>query len=306
VDRAIRIHQLLAARDNLTPAQREQATYALAQDYLRAGVLDRAERVLEELARGGAYRLTAMRHLIRVHELSRDWPRAIAVHEELAKVGRPAQEAALAHYWCELAEAARAAGHPEEAREPLRKARAAQRRFPRSLLVRADVAIDQGDLPLAARLLQSVVEQDAGLIAEALPRALRVTRAGHAGLLARLVAARPDATAEIAVAAITADGLDEPELEDVFRRYLREDETLAALVVALGRDPAALDTGSVRAIGRVLARLSRATPRFRCTECGFASTAHFWQCPGCKTWDGQRPLARFDLAAGLGSGGVPG
>ncbi|MCC7200178.1 MAG: tetratricopeptide repeat protein [Gammaproteobacteria bacterium] len=300
VDRAIRIHQNLTSRDNLTPAQREQAVYALSQDYLRAGLLDRAEKILEELARGGAYRLAAMRHLIHIHELSRDWAKAIAVHEELARIGRPPQECAIAHYWCELAELSRAAGRTDEAREHLRRARATQRRFPRGLLVRTDIALEQGDAVLAGRLLRRVVDQDAGLISEVLPRALRAVRAGQEGLVSELTAARPDAVTEFACAAILADGLDVPELASAVREFLRKDESLSAMVVALGRDPAALDDGTLRAMAAVLRRLAQSTPRFRCTHCGFSSVAHFWQCPGCKTWDSQRPLARFDLAAGLG------
>jgi lipopolysaccharide biosynthesis regulator YciM len=268
-------------------------------------LLDRAEKVLEELARGGAYRLPAMRHLIRIHELGRDWPRAIAVHEELTRVGHPLQESAVAHYWCELAETARLEGRLDEARDCLRKARAAQRRFPRGLLVRADVALQMGDAELAARLLRRVVEQDSGLIAEALPRALRTARAGGGDgeqLIASLVATRPDAGAEFACAAIVADGFDSPALEHAVREFLRRDEPLAAIVRALGRDPASLDAGAVRAIGAVLRKLAQSTPRYRCSQCGFASTTHFWQCPGCKSWDSQRPLAQFDLAAGLDAG----
>lgn len=305
VDKAIRIHQNLVSRESITAAQREQALYALSQDYLGAGLLDRAEKVLEELAGGGSYRLPAMRHLIQIHELGRDWARAIAVHEELARVGHPLQESAVAHYWCELAETARLDGRLDEARDCLRKARAAQRRFPRGLLVRADVALQMGDAGLAARLLRRVVEQDAGLIAEALPRALRTARAsGGDGeqLIASLVATRPDAGTEFACAAIVADGLDSPALEHAVREFLRRDEPLAAIVRALGRDPASLDAGAVRAIGAVLRKLAQSTARFRCTQCGFASTTHFWQCPGCKTWDSQRPLAQFDLAAGLDAG----
>ena len=86
-----------------------------------------------------------------------------------------------------------------------------------------------------------------------------------------------------------------------FRDFILWDE-LAAIVRALGREPASLDAGAVRAIGAVLRKLAQSTARFRCTQCGFASTTHFWQCPGCKTWDSQRPLAQFDLAAGLDAG----
>jgi lipopolysaccharide biosynthesis regulator YciM len=302
VDRAIRIHQNIISRGSLEPQQREQAKYALAQDYLRAGLLDRAEALLEELASAGSHRMAAMRNLIRIYEIERDWPRAIALHEELSKVGRPNQESAIAHYWCELAELAREEGRLDDAADFLRKSRGGQRRFPRGALVRADIAIQQGDAALASNLLKGVVEQDAGLIVEALPRLVKLARASGGdgdALLAGAVSAKPDGWAEFAFAAIVNDALDFPSLEALVRRLFESDETIAGFVRALGRDPSSLDSRAVAELGAVLRRLAASTPRYRCAECGFSSTGHFWQCPGCKTWDSQRPLTRFDVVAGL-------
>lgn len=302
VDRAIRIHQNIISRTTLDPAQREQAKYGLAQDYLKAGLLDRAEKILAELSVAGAHRMAAMRNLIRIYEAERDWSRAIAMHEELAKVGRPPQESAVSHYHVELAEAARARGELELAAEHLRKARGVQRRFPRGALVRADIASEQGDTRLATELLRGVIEQDAGLIVEALPRLLRVAQSlGDGGdqFLADTIALRPDAQPDFAFAAIVSDALDYPALEQIARQLFERDDTLAGLVRALGQEPLSLDGRAVRGLAVVLRRLAAATPRYRCAECGFSSTGHFWQCPACKTWDSQRPLTRFDLVAGL-------
>jgi lipopolysaccharide biosynthesis regulator YciM len=302
VDRAIRIHQNIIGRGALDPQQREQAQYALAQDYLRAGLLDRAEALLEELATAGSHRMAAMRNLIRIYEAEHDWPRAIELHQELSTVGRPRQESAVAHYWCEMAESARAEGRLEDAAEFLRKARIVERRFPRGALVRADIAIEEGDTDLATSLLKGVVEKDAGLIVEALPRLVRLARrseqAGDA-LLAEVIRSRPDGWRELAFAAIVGDALEFPSLEALVRRLFETDETLSGFIRALGQDPAAVDSRATRELAAVLRRLAAATPRYRCAECGFSSTGHFWQCPGCKTWDSQRPLTRFDLVAGL-------
>jgi lipopolysaccharide biosynthesis regulator YciM len=305
VDRAIKIHQNIATRESLEPAQREQASFALAQDYLKAGMLDRAERILEPLAASGAHRMAAMRNLMRIYEQENDWRHAIEVFRELEKAGRAPQENAIAHYFCELAEAARAGGRLDEARKHLRAARSERRRFPRGALVRADIAIEQREFGLAERLLADVLAQDAALAIEVMPRLVRLARAaGGEGeeMAARLVAARADAGHEIAVAAIMADALDFGPLEERVRAYLAQDEAIAGLVRAIGRDPSALDARAVREVASVLRRLAVTTPRYRCANCGFSSIDHFWQCPGCKAWDSQRPLLRFDLVAGLERG----
>jgi lipopolysaccharide biosynthesis regulator YciM len=301
-DRAIRVHQNIINRTALEPAQREQAQYALGLDYLRAGLLDRAETIFEELAAAGAHRMAAMRKLIRIYEMQRDWRSAVRVHEELARVGRPPQEVAAAHYWCELAEAARLEGRLDEAVDCLNRARTADRHFARSALIRADIAIERGDLALARRLLAGVVARDAGLIVEALPRLVRLARMPDGGgdaMLQEVLRVRQDQPAEVAFAAVLADALDFPVLEAIVRERLGQDESLAAIIRALGREPGALDGGAVAAIAASLRRLAASTPRYRCAVCGFSSVAHYWQCPGCKTWDSQRPVIRFDLSAGL-------
>jgi len=305
VDRAIKIHQNIATRESLEPSQREQAGFALAQDYLKAGLLDRAEKILEPLAASGAHRMAAMRKLMRIYEQEHEWERAIAVFRELQKAGRAPQESAIAHYHCELAEAARKRGEPGEARDHLRAARKEIRRFPRGALVRTDIAIEQGDLALAERLLGAVLTHDAALAIEVVPRLVRLARAaGEAGdaVVARVVANRPDAVNELAIASIMSDALEFTALEERVRDCLAQDDAIAGLVRAIGRDPAALDAGAVADIAAVLRRLAARTPRYRCASCGFSSIDHFWQCPGCKAWDSQRPLLRFDLVAGLEGG----
>ncbi len=305
VDRAIRIHQNIVTRETLEPEQRGQASFALAQDYLRAGLLDRAEKILEPLAASGAHRMAAMRHLMRIYEQQHDWLRAIEVFRELDKSGKSPQENAIAHYFCELAEEAHELRDLDEARAHLRAARAERRRFPRTALVRADIAIEQKDVALAERLLASVMTLDAALAIEVMPRLMRLARAAGAdsdAVVARLVAARPDAGNEVAFAAIMADAIEFAPLEQLVRAFLAQDETVSGLVRAIGRDPATLDARAVREVAVVLRRLAATTPRYRCSSCGFSSINHFWQCPGCKSWDSQRPLMRFDLVAGLEHG----
>jgi lipopolysaccharide biosynthesis regulator YciM len=147
-----------------------------------------------------------------------------------------------------------------------------------------------------------VLAHDAALAIEVVPRLVRLARAaGPEGdaAVARVVAGRSDAANEVGIAAIMADALDYAPLEGRVRESLARDEAISGLVQAIGRDPTALDARSVREIADVLRRLAARTPRYRCANCGFSSIDHFWQCPGCKIWDSQRPLLRFDLVAGL-------
>lgn len=180
VERAIRVHENIMARPSLSDEHRLHAMFALAEDYFRAGLFDRAERLFQQLADGGGRHVAALRYLLRIYEQQRDWEQAIATHRRLIAVASPEHPTAIAHYHCELAEQLRAQGNFAAAREQLHLAREAQRNFPRSALLRADIAVDMNEPELAALLCQRVVELHPKLLALALPRVMRAMRGSEA------------------------------------------------------------------------------------------------------------------------------
>lgn len=305
VDRAIRVHQNLIAREALEPGFREQASYALAQDYQRAGLLDRAETLLLELGQGGNYQIAALHDLVTLYETEREWARAIETHRRLSKAGKPEQPVAIAHYYCELAEAARAAGRLDEAREQLRAARREQRKFPRAALVRADVAIDSHDPDLALRLLKRVPLDSPALAGEVLSRLVRaLTAAGRTdelpAVVSELAAHGSEVADALAHATIVAGELNSPALLELARAYVAREPTVAELVEALRPGEGAIAEPMLKRLCAALRRQALRAARFRCGECGFSSNSFFWQCPGCRRWDSQKPLSPSDLTAGQG------
>ncbi|HKU12756.1 MAG TPA: tetratricopeptide repeat protein [Steroidobacteraceae bacterium] len=299
VERAIRIHENIMARPSLSAEHRMEAMFALAEDYFRAGLFDRAERSFRQLAETDERRVAALRYLLRIYEQQRDWDQAIAVHTELAARASPEQPTAIAHYHCELAEQARERGDHAGAREHLHRAREVQRNFPRGALIRADIALDMNEPELAATLCQRVVELHPRLLALALPRVLRAVRDKDAGDLERRFNAwirpEPAARAELAYAAIVAGLEQEPFVRDCLPDMLREDPSLGEIVRSVAGDPGQLTAQQRTDLASSLARTLRRTQRYRCVDCGFASASHFWQCPGCRGWDAFAPVALLDV-----------
>jgi lipopolysaccharide biosynthesis regulator YciM len=303
VERAIRIHESIMARPALSNEHRLEAMFALAEDYFRAGLFDRAERSFRQLAESDARRVHALRYLLRIYEQQRDWDQAIAVHNELTALASPEQPTAIAHYHCELAEQARARGDRDAARVHLHRAREAQRNFPRGALIRADIALDMNEPELAATLCQRVVELHPRLLALALPRVLRAVRGSDASEIERRFNAwirpEPAARAELAYAAIVAGLEREAFVRDCLPDLLREDPSLGEIVRSIAGDPGQLTLQQRTDLALGLARILRRTQRYRCVDCGFASASHFWQCPGCRSWDAFAPVALLDVTPGV-------
>jgi lipopolysaccharide biosynthesis regulator YciM len=199
-----------------------------------------------------------------------------------------------------LAEQARERGERERALKLLRNVRVEQRNFARSALSRADIAWDMGDRILAARLCQRVIELHPQLLPLVLQRYVRIAQADGDPASAvqnfrPLVRAEPAARAELAAAGIVAGLENESFVLECLPDFVRRDPNLGVLVPALAGDPANLSSAQRLALAGALARILRRGQRYRCVECGLPTAAHFWQCPGCRSWDTLAPAARLEL-----------
>ena len=301
VDRAIRVHQHLVDRPGIDPRHRDAAMTELARDYIRAGLYDRAEKLLLQLADTGREPAVALAHLVRIHELQHDWAQAAAVHERLrAAGGVPEQPVAIAHHHCELAEASIAERDLDAAREHLRRARQEQRDFGRSAILRGDVARMQGDPRLAAQLYRRVVRRDFHLLALVLPRLAEAARqAGDpdafGGALGELLQNGVASRSEIAYAAIVSGYYDDPIILDCVREWISADNDLKDITGALLPAGAEPSREQLLAVANAMRNVVLRHARYRCSECGLDSSTFLWQCPGCKSWDTLRGIAALEF-----------
>jgi lipopolysaccharide biosynthesis regulator YciM len=281
VERAIRIHQNLLARDELAPEHREQALLALAQDYLRAGLLDRAEGLFQKVAEAPRLRASALAALRGVYERQHEWQQALDTYRELVRVKAAPPRLVAAHYLCELAGLEIERGAIDAARTLLRQARRETAPFPRAALLRAHIADKQNDRELATRLLRTALNACPDLLPEELPHLLALAGPERRdALLSELVAqARerggPDLK-RLVFAAIAADLSAAAPLRDALEAVFTQDATLDAVWQA-GR-------GDEQRIAREIGALLNHAERFRCSECGFAARSFYWHCPACQSW----------------------
>ncbi len=305
VDRAIRIHQNIMARPGLERGQLAQAQFALAEDYLSAGLLDRAEKLFSDLREAPELKARALSRLTRIHEQTQDWQEAIEVHAELEKV-RPRESGVnpLAHYYCELADEALAGRELTVARDFLKRAAAVRPKSVRGLLVRGDLARQAGETRDALKLYRRVADEAPSLVAEVVPRvaALYRQQADEAGLgawLKKLLARQPDAAPAVAMAVIADSQIDDPVALQALEDYLAGDRVLGALVniEQLRRADISTRQADLTRIREALQRVLQSAPRYTCSQCGYASLTLQWQCPGCRQWETQRPQSELRVVS---------
>jgi lipopolysaccharide biosynthesis regulator YciM len=281
VERAIRIHQNLLARATLAPEHREQALLALAQDYLRAGLLDRAEGLFQQVSEVPRLRASALDALRLVYERQHDWQQALGAFRQLERIKAAPPLKIAAHYLCELATLAMERGDAAGARQLLREASSQTSPFPRAALLRARIEQAAGQAQMAVRLLRQALTEAPELLQEELPHLLDLVGPGArdaalAELVAQAEAHDIGELKRLVFAAIAAGLVDAEPLRASIERVFSQDATLKAVWRA---DPEQ-DSRTVREIGALLANAEK----YRCIECGFSGRNFYWHCPACHSW----------------------
>jgi lipopolysaccharide assembly protein B len=294
-ERAVRVHLHLLSRSDLKANERDRAQLALAQDYMKAGLFDRAEAAWHAL-QGTPFDGDAQLALLSLYERSRDWPRAAEVARKLDAAGGASFASRIAHYECEMAEAADAAGQPEQAQAALQLAQAAAPQASRPLLLSGQRRFKAGEFAAAMHAWDA--------LRQAHPAAFLLVAKDYAsaaqacGQTAAAEASLTQALAQLPAIELL-QALEKLEGHDTSARLprllaqLQRQPSLSAAQLLLDMPPETLTPEAWTALRQAVARSAGPLQRYRCAACGFEAQRYFWQCPGCLTWDSY-PTQRID------------
>ena len=300
-DRAIRMHQNLLERPDLGAEQKIVALAELGQDYLKAGILDRAEEVFKKLetsAQSGA----ARRHLLEIYEQEKDWSRAI----DMTRLVDP-DPRSLAQYYCELAASEAAQSRPDVARRYLEQALESNRKCVRASLQLGDLERSQNESSKAIEHWKRIESQDPAylaLVAQRLLEAYRDAGRDEEGLtlLAGYLERYPSLDLLDTVFQQTLEAKGPEQAYALVRDELRRNPTLLGLdrlleaqIIAAGSPDKRRDLELVR---NLVHGHTRRLARYRCETCGFKARQFHWRCPACGGWETYPPrrTEEFDLA----------
>ncbi|HHI93649.1 MAG TPA: lipopolysaccharide assembly protein LapB [Gammaproteobacteria bacterium] len=297
-DRAIRIHQNLIARPTLSKEQRALALFELSQDYLRAGLLGRAETLFLELVEQGSYRAESLEKLLDIYQQEKAWEKAIDAARRYEHLAGKRMNLEIAHFYCELGDGFYAGGEYKSALKMTRRALNVDRRCVRATLLQASVERNSGDCKAAIKSLKQVERQDPRFLPEIV-----------APLLACYQSLGKTAEAEHYLGHLSTEyGGITPllGLADLLRQRGNEHEASERIAKSLSERPSvrgldhlielhlANSEGVARENLLILKGLTRRLLEeklpYRCGNCGFKVKTLQWHCPTCKEWASIRPV----------------
>ncbi len=319
-DRAVRVHSHLLSRGDLKQTERDRAQHALSLDFIKAGLLDRAEDALAKLE-GTRYEAQARLARLPIYERTRDWPQAQRVAQQLQSAGQGDFSARRAHYLCEqateLTSAASTSTPPSSAQAAIdlleqaisiapdaSRARIAlsalQNQAGQTLAAYTTLAgvfsASPAAVPLAAQTLQTLA-----LLCGQAPQALALLQAHYAqshslDVLEAIIALQSQWPTPPTPPTPPAESQAGPahSTRTLYAQHLEKEPSLAIAARWLAGETLAHEEFHPL-VQRALDKAVKPLLGYRCAACGFTAQRHFWQCPGCQAWDSYPALRVEEL-----------
>ncbi len=298
VDRAIRLHQHLVSRQGLSDAMKTVALLELGEDYMKAGLLDRAEALFTDLVAMDAHAPSALRHLIAIYQHERDWHKAIEHARRLEVMTGEEETPMIAQFYCELADRSRQHGARAEARDYLRQAFECQPDCVRAFMLTGRLQSEDGQHAEAVEAYEAAVHADIAFTPEILPPLLnsyaRSQQMERAEVFLRDMLGRYHGISPVlALTNLYRQRDGERAAVDFLTMQLRQRPSVRGLMALIDATMDKIE-GEVRENFLILRDLTKklleGQAMYRCSRCGFGAKAHHWQCPSCKSWSTIRPI----------------
>lgn len=304
VYRAIKIHQNIIARPDITEEQRNQAFYSLAKDYLHAGLFDRAEVLFIRLNDKSEFTSESLKNLISIYEQEKEWSKAIEIAKKLNKLYYDdSLDMQISHYHCESAEEAIDEKNYDKAITRLNSVNSRNNKTLRIELIFAKLNAIQGYEKKAVDIYFNILKQNNYFVAEALPLVFNIFKNQNDlqefdKKLNSVINQKPKISNLIAYTALASNIEYSKSIDNCIEDYIRSDEALSEFINVndIFQSELGIKDSSIKKIKHGLMVLANNNPRYQCNECGFSSQKLLWQCPSCKAWETQRPFlsVKFD------------
>lgn len=299
VERAIRIHQNLISRPSLSEHDRHLALFELGEDYLSAGLYDRAEKMFLDLQQQNKFKNDSLYNLLTIYEATHEWNKAIKMALKIARSDRRV-EATIAQFYCELADVQE---DSEATLKYYQKALKHDRNCVRASLALSRWWMGQGSYRQALGYLLRIKDQDAEFLPEALPLirdsylALK-ERTSLVSYLHECMQSYPSASVMVMLAELVAEQNDVEEAERFMIGALAENPTTKGFHKLIDLHIRTADQGKARdsliMLRNMVAERLKRSAQYHCRHCGFSGQTLYWHCPSCKAWATIKPTKGLD------------
>ena len=294
VDRALRLHENLMARSSLNKQQKASVMFALGEDYLAAGMLDRAESVFQELLISNPEDENACISLRHIYEQTHEWEKAIdATYCLKKKKISSTHQKLIAHYYCEMADQAMLQGKLHQVEKYIAKANKNYKKSARVMVLQADLLKRKEHYAKAFKLYLKALKCDSHLLAHLFDRITKIaTIIGKSKELAVLMLELyhdNDRVLAYLLELVLADNTDNISIDflidDLTNKKLNIASISKSIELIQSEKVICESNKKLPLIKKALDNYLQGRAGFQCQNCGYQMQDYLWRCPACYQWD---------------------
>ena len=296
IDKAIKLHENIINKPDLEENYYFQTLNELGENYYAAGIYDKAEEIFLKLKEVKTHKVSSLEKLVKIYEYLCQWEEALKNLEELSKVDNENNLInSTSHYYCQLSQDSIDDNNLDKAEAYLKKARENNPKSIRQMYLSSIIAVEKNKLNSALDLYVKMTnENPIGhfiLLPLLLDRADSEEREIIENKLIQMVSINPEIEIYFSMLSAMKPEIKNKTLFKSFRKQIFANSVIKEILNqnhAISSD--IIDGNLIENIKSIINKKTMNEYKYNCTQCGYETISHSWQCPTCKNWEKSTPI----------------
>ncbi len=296
IDKAIKLHENIISKPDLEENYYFQTLSELGENYYTAGIYDKAEEIFLKLKEIKAHKISSLEKLIKIYEYLCQWEEALKHLEDLSKVDNEnILINSTSHYYCQLSQDSIDNDNLDKAEAYLKEARENNPKSIRQMFLSSIIALEKNNLNSALdHYMQMTTESPVGhfiLLPLLLKRASNEEEGIIENKLIQIVSTNPEIEIYFSMLSVMRPEIKNKTLFKSFKKQILAN-TLVNEILNQNNAISSniIDDNLIENIKSIINKKTMNEYKYNCTQCGYETISHSWQCPTCKKWEKSTPI----------------
>ena len=296
IDKAIKLHENIISKPDLEENYYFQTLNELGENYYAAGIYDKAEEIFLKLKEVKAHKISSLEKLIKIYEYLCQWEQALKNLEELSIVDNENNLInSTSHYYCQLSQDSIDNNNLDKAEAYLKKARENNPKSIRQMFLSSIIALEKNNLNSALdHYMKMTTETPVGhfiLLPLLFERANNEEKGIIDNKLIQMVSTNPEIGIYFSMLSVMRPEIKNKTIFKSFRKQILANTLINEI---LNQNNAIsshiIDGNLIENIKSIINKKTMNEYKYNCTQCGYETISHSWQCPTCKNWEKSTPI----------------
>ena len=297
IDKAIRLHENILNKPDLDETYYYQTLHELGENYFAAGIYDKAESIFNKLKPIDHQKISCLEKLITIYEYLSQWEKALESLEELSNIDPDNKYlTSTSHYYCQLTQKYIDKDDIAKAEIYLKKAKNNNPNSIRQLYLSSKIALHKSDKSTALKIYTEMIDKNKLAHLILLPLILNNIDDHNDNdlntILETSIEKNSETTKYLAMVSVMFPNFNNKYLFNSFMELIQKHTIINELTKQNdeSKSMTLINDSLINTLTTIMNNKTKNDYKYSCSQCGYKTISHSWQCPTCKSWERSEPL----------------